>query len=146
MGETTCRCSEPKGQGYNQMKHMLRKTSINISINYTNGNFSNNLTGTDFSLDDSDDKITLSINLATNLRVKNKTLNCYADACDLANDHFMLDQLQIYDEQVIKDIVAAKKKNSDAVWMLYLLLGEKGKFECSVMPTISNGSLFLNVQ
>ena len=127
------------------MKRSLRKTTADISITSSDGNFSNNLTGTEFELEESEDRICLSINLAGNLGVRNKTANCYADACELVEDHSSLESVQIDERQIIDGLIAARQRTPNARWELKLLLGEKGTFTYSVKPTTSNGSVFLNV-
>lgn len=127
------------------MKRSLRKTAASVSVTYSDGNFSNNLTGTEFELEQSEGVICLSINLAGNLGVKNKAANCYSDACELAEDHASLKSVQIDEGKIIDGLLNANQKTPNARWELKLLLGEKGTFKYSVKPEISNSSVFLNV-
>ena len=127
------------------MKHLLRKTTTSVSVTYSNGNYSNNLTGTDFELERSEFQICLSINLVGNLTVRNKAANCYYDACELAADSALLKAVQIDEDQVIDGLSAANRNTPNANWQLSLGLGEKGKFDYAVKPEMVNGSLFLNV-
>lgn len=127
------------------MKRPLRKTTASVSVTYSHGNYSNNLTGTKFELKQSGADICLTINLEGNLSVRNKSANCYSDACELAEDHASLKSLQIDDSQVIDGLLNADEKAPNARWKLKLLLGEKGSLSYSVKPNLSNGSVFLNV-
>ena len=127
------------------MQRILRKTAAHVSVTYSHGNFSNNLNGTDFLLHESEKEILLTVDLSTNLRVRNKASNCYADAIELASDHSKLAMLQIDEQQIIDGLISAKKKNPNAPWYFQINLGEKGSFKYSVTPTLSNGSLFFNV-
>lgn len=127
------------------MKRTLRKTAARVSITYSNGNYSNNLTGTDFSLYESEGRICLSIDLSGNLRVRNKESNCYADARELAEEHSTLEAVQIDERQVIEGLSKANQRTPNPRWELQLLLGEKGTFKYSVKSIMSHGSLFLNI-
>lgn len=127
------------------MNRFLRKTTASVSVTYSHGNFSNNLTGTEFELELSEKDICLSINLWGNLSVRNKSANCYSDACELAEDHALLKSVQIDDSQVIDGLLNAHQKAPSACWKVKLLLGEKGTFDYSVKPEMANGSVFLNV-
>lgn len=127
------------------MKRSLRKTTASVSVTYSHGNFSNNLTGTEFELEYSEADICLSINLEGNLSVRNKSANCYSDACELAKDHASLKSVQIDDNQVIDGLINAHQKAPNGRWKLKLLLGKKGTFSYSVEPEMFSGSVFLNV-
>lgn len=124
----------------------LKKTSASVFVAYSDGNFSNNLTGTDFELENSEaNTICLSINLEGNLLVRNKSANCYSDACELAEDHASLRSVQIDDNQVIYGLLKASRKAPDARWKMRLLLGEKGVFHYFVQLEKSNGGVLLVV-
>jgi hypothetical protein len=127
------------------MNRSLRKTTASVSVTYSHGNFSNNLTGTDFELELSETDICLCINLRGNLSVRDKSENCYSDACELVNDQALLKSVQIDDSQVIDGLLNANKKVPNAHWKIKLLLGEQGTFDYPVKPEMSNGSVFLNV-
>lgn len=127
------------------VQRILRKTAAQVSVTYNHGNFSNNLNGTDFLLNESEVEILLTVDLSSNLHVRNQSSNCYSDAIELASDYSKLDMLQIDEQQIIDALVSAKKKNPNAPWFFQINLGEKGLFKFSVTPTLSNGSLFFNV-
>ncbi len=128
------------------MKRILRKTSAGVSVAYSTGNFSNNLTGTNFAIEVNDGCIKVSIDLSRNLRVRNKQLNCFFDANELAEDHTLLKSLQIDDEQVVDGLLKTTRANPDADWELELNLGKKGLFNYSISVSYSNGSVFLDIE
>lgn len=128
------------------MKRSLRKTTTGISVTYTGGNYSNNLRGTEFELEEAEGRVCLSINLESNLRVRNKSTNSYTDACELARDHSTLKWVQIDEDQVVDGLIAASQRTPNARWELKLRLGEKGTFTYSIKPRKVNGSVFLDVQ
>ena len=125
------------------MKRILRKTSAGVSITYSTGNFSNNLTGTNFAVEVNDGCIKVSIDLSCNLRVRNKQSNCFFDANELAEDHSLLKSLQLNNEHVIDGLIKTTQANPDADWELELSLVEKGLFNYSISVSFSNGSVFL---
>tara|TARA_Y100001963_G_scaffold138332_1_gene202971 strand:+ start:97 stop:483 length:387 start_codon:yes stop_codon:yes gene_type:complete len=127
------------------MNRSLRKTAASVSVTYSHGHFSNDLTGTEFELELSEKDICLSINLWGNLSVRNKSANCYSDACELAEDHALLKSVQIDDSQMIDGFLNAHQKAPSTCWKVKLLLGAKGTFDYSVKPEMANGSVFLNV-
>lgn len=128
------------------MKRSLRKTDAHISVHYTNGNYSNNLRGTEFELEEPEGCIRLIVNLESNLKVRNKSVNSYHDANELARDHVLLEWVQLDDEQVIDGLIAAGNRSPNARWELTLRLGEKDTFSYSVKPRMVNHSMFLDVQ
>jgi hypothetical protein len=128
------------------MKRSLKKTSVGVSVTYSTGNFSNNLTGTDFTIEAEDDIIEIGIDLSCNLKVKNKESNCFYDANELAEDHSLLKSIQIDDDKIIDGLSKANKKYPDAVWKLELSLGDKGIFKYTVSVSGSNGSVFFNIE
>jgi len=128
------------------MKRSLRKTSAGVSVTYSTGNFSNNLTGMNFAIEVKDGIIKVSIDLSSNLRVRNKESNCFFDANEFAEDHALLKSLQIDDEQTIVGLIKASQMNPDAVWELEISIGDKGLFKYKVSLSRSNGSVFFNIE
>jgi len=127
------------------MKQSLRKSTSGISVTYSNGNYTNNLVGAEFELDESESRICLNINLDGNLRVRNKAVNCYDDACELAECHTILKAVQIDEEQIIKGLIKAHQRNPSAHLELQLRLGEKGTFLYSVEQKRTDIGVILNV-
>ncbi|MGB8339019.1 MAG: hypothetical protein WCD07_11975 [Burkholderiales bacterium] len=90
------------------MKQTLKKAS-GIYVVYTNKS-GDDLTATNFNWDVSAGSINLSMDLSGNLRVQNKQANCYEDARRLVEQHDELKSIQIFEEAVIKGLVAADEK------------------------------------
>jgi TPR repeat protein len=86
------------------------------------------------------------MDLSSNLRVQNKQANCYEDARRLVEQHDELKSIQIFEEAVIKGLVAAYEKNSNAICSFELLMGNEGSFKYKATPEFIEGSMFLNVQ
>jgi len=128
------------------MKRSLRKTSAGVSVTYSNGNFSNNLTGTDFAVEVNDCIIKVSIDLSCNLRVRNKESNCFFDANELAEDHTLLKSIQIDNQQIFDGLIKTREANPDAVWELELSIGDKGLFNYPVTVSGSKGGVFFNIE
>lgn len=116
-------------------------------MTYTDGNFSNNLYGTEFELEESEDVLCLSINMDCNLRVRNKDANNYTDACDLAYYYEVLESIQIDDPKVIKGLIAGHSNRPHAHWKLILRLGVKGifRYAASPKPECSGSSVVFNI-
>src|SRR5271157_239294 len=116
------------------MKQCLRKTSAGVSVTYTDGNYSNNLVGSDFTLDASDESICVSVDLSCNLRVRDKDSNSYYDACELAEEHSKLLSLEIDDLRITNGLGTAHQRHRKARWQLELRMGDKGIFRYWVRP------------
>jgi hypothetical protein len=130
------------------MRRTLRRTAAGVSVSYSDHDFSNNLTGTDFAWEQSVDGLLacLSIDMTGNFRVRSKeSANCYQDACDLAENHFKLKTVQLF-SPVPEKLLPVFRRVQNAVWQLELNLGDKGKFRYSITqfrPTA--GTLFMDV-
>lgn len=123
----------------------LRKSCSHLHVSYTDEDYSNNLSGTDFCLNSSNEANSLSINLVGNLTQRNKQTNSYSDALDLIEKHSMLEQVQIDEQVVIEGLLKAYKTNPSATWYLELSFGEKGCFKYQIKPSLENGSVFLDI-
>ena len=128
------------------MKRSLRKGTAGISIEYVTGDYSNNLVGAEFELEELGTDICINIDLTGNLRVRNKATNSYADAIELIEDHASLKSVQIDDVQVVKGLVAAHHRSPNARWMLKLFAGERNAFTYLITPKGLDGSVLLNVR
>lgn len=107
------------------MKRLLRKTPIGLHVSYSNENFTNNLWAADIYVDDSGDgPIRLSMDLTKNLRVRNKSANCYYDAMELVEESSSLDLVQIDDDKVIEGIARAVQRSPGREMELELVLEE----------------------
>jgi hypothetical protein len=129
------------------MRRTLQRGPAGISLSYSDHSFSHNLTGMDFACEESGGTVRFSIDLTSNIRVRNKeSANCYQDALDFAKRHSKLKSVQI-DDPVAEKLAAVCKNLPDAVWKLDLNLGAKGTFNYSVdQVTRRTGSLFLDVR
>jgi opacity protein-like surface antigen len=127
------------------VKQSLSKKATMISVTYSGGGYSNNLTGTNFSLEESEDLMCLSIDLSGNLRVRNKESNCYADALELTEQHSSMRSVQIDESKVVDRLIAACQRAPSARWNLKLLLGDRGAFKYSVTLKESDGNIFFDV-
>src|SRR5579872_3858145 len=83
------------------VKHCLRKMETGISVNYVNGGYANDLFGSNFTVGDLGDSVTLSIDLSSNLRARGTDSNRYDDACELVEGQSLLEWIQIDDEDLV---------------------------------------------
>ena len=127
------------------MERSLRDTAAGVSVTYSNGGYSNNLTASHFAVDESVGVICVKVDMSRNLRVRNKGENCYYDACQLVRDHSKLTSIQIDNGQVIKGLMASSLRVPSARWELELGLGNKGSFKYSVQPKGNSRTIFLYV-
>ena len=77
------------------MKKALRKSVVGVSVTYSNGDYSNNLTGCNIELEYVSNCFCLSIDLTRNIRVRNKQENCFYDRYELAKQRLKLSSVQI---------------------------------------------------
>jgi hypothetical protein len=66
------------------MKRSLRKGVVGVSVTYSDGDYSNNLTGCNIELEQVSNCLCISVDLARNIRVRNKQENCFYDGCQLS--------------------------------------------------------------
>jgi hypothetical protein len=126
------------------MKKSIRRTAVGLSVVYSDGAFSNNLTGREIELDDLSGCLCLHVDLTPNIHIRNKQANCYHDACELAERNMSLKSLQIDDKQVFEKLAVAARNLSGARWRLELALGEKGTFKYAAKPRGSAGSVIFD--
>lgn len=127
------------------MKHTIRKTSSDLHVGYSDGGFSNNLRGENFTSEMNGRTLTLGINLESNLRTRNKSANSYADALEFLEKHDRLNLLQLNEEKVVSAIASAWKRNSANEMRLALSLGNNGSFSYEVKPQKIAGGIQLVV-
>lgn len=123
----------------------LRKTSSPISITYSKGDFSNNLLGTNFKVDNSHENIVFSIDLSSNNKVRNKDTNSYYDVNDLLIKHSELETLQIFENKIIYDISLLFKNNKSKNWELELIIAEKGTLKYKINKIQIDGNITFHV-
>lgn len=132
-------------KGLASLEKTLRRTPAGIYINFTNGNFSNNLYASHFTLDEGDGTITLSLDLDANLRTRFKTGNDYLDVVELAEHQDELRSLQINNERVNKGIAEALVRSPIATMKLILHIGQYGSFQYLVNPEVRRTGLVFGV-
>lgn len=125
------------------MEQSLRKTPVGLYVEYAGGS-GTNLSGKNFTLQVDGDKLTLGIDLSSNLRYAKDT-NQYIDARDLAERHDELEHVQIRDRQVTERLARAlERTKKPAAVYLSLKLGEKFVSH-RVIPQIAEGEVQLTV-
>jgi hypothetical protein len=127
------------------MRRSLKKTVVGVSVTYSDGDFSNNLMGSNIELDELPDCLCVSIDLTRNLRVRNKQANCFYDASQLVERYAKLSSIQIDDKQIFEGLAGASKRFPGARWELRLVLGEKGVLKYSARPRGSAGSIIFHM-
>lgn len=127
------------------MKRLLRRTPAGVSVSYSDKDFSNNLTGTDFEYEETNGSVCLGIDLTGNLRVRNRNANCYDDVCDLVKKHAKLKSVQL-DQAIAKRLVPVCRRFPNAIWKLELIVGGKGIFKYSVEMRPVGGTIFIDVR
>jgi len=124
---------------------VLRKGGIHLHISYGTG-FTNNLLGYNIKLRDQPE-LEIQIDLSPNLHKRNKQINTYRDARELADGTISdLTLIQLDDTRVIKAIDQSRRRflNVSNKWKLTLYLGREWPF--IVTPQVGNSdSLLLNV-
>ena len=104
------------------MKSTIRKSTSLLNIEYHNGNYTNNLFGSFFTLDSSEESNVLGIDFSSNFRTRNKQENSYHDAVELSKEYEDLRSLSIHEKKVNEYIIKAHKTNPSAPWTLELNL------------------------
>lgn len=127
------------------MERSLRKREASVSVTFSDGDYSNNLIGVGFRLEESESFMCLGVDLSGNLRVRDKESNQYEDAQILAEKISILRSVQIDEDQVVDRLVAACQRSPNSRWEIRLLLGEKGTFKYPVKLTRSSGSIFFDI-
>jgi hypothetical protein len=124
------------------MERTLRKSPISVPLTYPSS-FTNNLRAGPVSLDERDGIGFLILDFSSNLRARNKQVNSYADARELAEKYRDLKSIQI-DEQFVRMFVEKTKDLPER--RLQIVLGNE-RFTYSIQDgTSNNGSVFLNLK
>ena len=129
------------------MKYMLYKSSASISISYRNGNYTNNITGSFFSIEGKCDHIIFTLDLSENLRGRNKEAsNNYIDACELIDDYSLVKIIQISTgPQTLRRLKSYPLPNPDAPIFLNLHLGDNHIFAFPVSIALGDGEFICTV-
>lgn len=121
------------------MPFSLKKSSIQISIEYSNGNYTSNLRARNSEFDKSNGINKLILDLEGNLRTNNKSTNSYYDAKELIEDYKELKSVQIFDATIISNLRNLRDPSLD--WLLEIRLGNKLKFNYPIEISGSSKSI-----
>jgi hypothetical protein len=126
------------------MNATLRKLAASIGLVFADGTQAQTLIGTDFILENTNDKLSLNIDLSGNLQARNKGLLCYYEAQGLLLQHEQLQSLRIGEKDLVKTL--AQELKPDVPLELILTLGSDKIFSYPVTADISDRAIMLNVQ
>lgn len=126
------------------MKRFIRKGKALVSIVYTDGDYSNNLFGADFTIEISETITIFCVDMSSNLISANKNQNCYDDAHSLLEKHTKLQSIQVDEMQVTKGFSSYYEKTPHTICKLELNLGNT-VLRYTADPQISNNTLFFNI-
>jgi hypothetical protein len=128
------------------MKQSLRRTPTQLHLAYKYGEGSERLIGRNLSLLLDGAVLTLSIDLASNFQLRNKTSASYIDAVNLVHNHHRLRWLQCGDNLVRTRLIRAWEQVSEPELRMCLDLGQRGRFLYSVQPhSLFTGGIQLDV-
>jgi hypothetical protein len=96
------------------VKRRLRATRAAVDVQYSDGDYSNNLVGTDFALQDDATTTLLSVDLSSNIRTRHRESNSFLDAEEFARKPVSLKSVHIADAQVSAGIAAQRQQNPDS--------------------------------
>jgi hypothetical protein len=129
------------------MKHSLRKTPSHLHLAYKYGEASGGLLGRNLSLEVDGDVFTLEIDLASNLKTRNKNNPWYVAANNLARNHVKLKSLQCPDNLVRARLIRAWESVPHPQLRLRLVLGPGQAYMYQVAPhSLFTGGVQLDVQ
>lgn len=126
------------------VKRCLKKLETEITVNYADSGYTNDLFGSSFTVGDLGDSVILSIDLASNFRVRNTDSNRYADACELVENQSILESIQIDDEDLTDAVTAIHRRHPKKQWRLHLLLGAEETLQYEIKIEALGDSLFLS--
>lgn len=95
------------------MVRTLRKTDSSIHVNYVNGGYST-LHARDTTLDASEDRLFVSVDLSPNQRVRNKDSHCYLDISELIQNLDGVQCFEMYPEAWLKPLADSVQENPNA--------------------------------
>ena len=128
------------------MKQSLRKTPTQLHLAYKYGDASDRLIGRNLSLLHEDAVLTLTIDLATNFQLRNKTSAGYLDAVNFVHNHHKLRSLQCGDNLVRARLIRSWEMVAEPQLRMCLELGPRGRFFYSVQPhSLFTGGIQLDV-
>lgn len=128
------------------MKQSLRKTPTQLHLAYKYGDASDRLIGRNLSLLHEAAVLTLTIDLATNFQLRNKTSAGYLDAVNFVHNHHKLRSLQCGDNLVRARLIRSWESVVEPQLRMCLELGPRGRFLYSVQPhSLFTGGIQLDV-
>lgn len=129
------------------MKQSLRRTPTQLHLAYKYGEVTNRLLGRNLSLLDDGAVLTITIDLSTNLQLRNKTSASYLDALNLVHNHHKLGSLQCGDNLVRARLIRSWEQVDKPQLRMCLDLGTHGSFLYSVKPhSLFTGGIQLDVE
>lgn len=129
------------------MKQSLRKTPTQLHLAYKYGEGSDRIMGRNLSLLGDGAVLTISVDLALNFQLRNKTSPAYLDAVNLLHNHHKLRWLQCGDNLVRARLIRAWEAVAEPELRMCLELGPQGRFFYSVQPhSLFTGGVQLDVE
>ena len=129
------------------MKHSLRKTPSHLHLTYKYGEHAGGLLGRNMAILVDGDTFTLEIDVAGNLKARNKTSPWYVAANNLVRNHHKLKALQCPDNLVRGRLIRAWESVPHPKLRLRLVLGEGVSYLYQVLPhSLFTGGIQLDVQ
>lgn len=128
------------------MKNNIMKKSFGIGVIYTDDNYTNNLAGDNFTVEIDKQSISICMDLSKNLRVQNKSVNCYEDAVEFISNHNKLKSIQISEQAIINGLINVNNRVKDPDWSMQLRLNDENIYTYSITPIETNLSIFLEVK
>lgn len=129
------------------MKYSLRKTPSHLHLAYKYGEPGGGVLGRNLSLDIEGALLTFDVDLAANLRARNKTSPWYVAATQLVKNRHKLKSLQCPDNLVRARLIRAWEQIAEPRMRLRLNLGEAGSFLYDVSPhSLFMGGIQLDVR
>ena len=89
-----------------------------------------------FALEVAGSKVVVSLDLSPNLRTRNKQVNSYLDAVELAENHTDLAFIEIDASLVLEPLHHEWQRITDPELLLAISLGDTGTFEYHVDPEV----------
>ena len=84
------------------MENTLLKQSLGMYVEYSDGGYSGNMRGRNFTFQVLGGQACLTIDMSGNLRVKNKAASQYEDAGEFVEQHIKVKHIQILDADLVR--------------------------------------------
>ena len=94
------------------MKHSIRKKSASLSLSYSDGDYTNNLSGYSISYEIDGEVLVLEVDIEPNYRVRNKDGNAYLDAIEFTEKKNLLKSFELTEDQVysrVREVLVREK-------------------------------------